>query len=60
MILSMLSEFKKIGRRDAYNTKLINNDILKSMSGTVCSAIDSSKKSVLPENGPMWLKHVAK
>jgi hypothetical protein len=27
-----------------YNTKLINNGVLKSMSDIVCSAIDSLKK----------------
>jgi hypothetical protein len=27
-----------------YNTKLINNDIAKGMSDTVCSAIDSLKE----------------
>jgi hypothetical protein len=39
--------------------KLINNDVLKSITDNVCSAVDSLK-SVLPEDGPVWLKHVAK
>jgi hypothetical protein len=46
--------------RTPCNTKLINNDVLENTSGIVCSAIDSLKKRVLPEDGPVWLKHVVK
>jgi hypothetical protein len=41
-----------------YDTKLINNDTVKSRSGIVCTAIDYLKKRVLPGDGPVSLKHV--
>jgi hypothetical protein len=38
--------------------KKIYNGIRKSASDNVCSATDSLKKRMLPEDGPMKLKHV--
>lgn len=44
----------------SYNIKkIINNEVLKDTID-MCSAVDSLKKSVLLEDGPVWFKKVAK
>jgi hypothetical protein len=58
--LQRVTAIKKEGSGDTINTKLINNGILKSPSDNVCSAIDSLKRRMLPEGGPVWLKRVVK